>query len=155
MTWYSEHNLPTRRAWLVQGSSVGGVDLVPDWLAGGYCSLAASHLGEITAGQSKAVVEAAARAAYDHLEGDELKTRIDEILAFVNKMTAGDVVITTSGGQAYVGDVTGPWTWQAPEEGAPTWVVRWSGAMPTTPSTTRRSPLRCRPRWCLTTRSWT
>lgn len=41
--WRKSTLPPTRRAWLIRGSSVRGANLVHQWLAEGWCSLAASQ----------------------------------------------------------------------------------------------------------------
>ena len=43
--WEKSSKPAQRRAWLVRGSSVLGVNVVPEWLAEGFCSLARSGLG--------------------------------------------------------------------------------------------------------------
>lgn len=115
--WNEARKVPTRRAWLIRGSSVLGANVVAQWLTEAFASLAASQLREITAGTSAGEIEAAARSDYDHLKHQELKAKVDEILAFTTKMRAGDVVMTTSDGRVFVGDVTGDWMWVASEGG--------------------------------------
>jgi len=106
-----------RRAWLVRGSSVLGANLVPEWLAGGWVSLPASQLRKIDADISPDDLAAAAAEDYDHLKYQEQKSKVDEIVAFVTRVKAGDVVTTTSEGGFYVGDVTGDLEWRLSEEG--------------------------------------
>jgi 5-methylcytosine-specific restriction protein B len=115
--WNEIKKAEQRRAWLIRGSSVRGASIVHEWIEGGWVSLAASQLREI--GQEITVDElaSAAREDYDHLKHQELKSKVDEILAFVTKMKPGDVVLTTSEQQVFVGDVTGGWRWQASEGG--------------------------------------
>lgn len=98
-----------RRGWLIRGSSVLGADIVPEWLAEGFVSLAASQLRELAAGVTPTELEAIAQQDYGHLKHHELKAKVDEIVAFVTRMRAGDVVLTTSQDQCFVGDVTGDW----------------------------------------------
>lgn len=104
-----------RRAWLVRGSSVRGSNVVGEWLEEGFVSVAASQLRSIEAGITAEDLSAAAREDYDHLTHSELKSKVDEIVAFVTKMSTGDVVVTTSDQLVYVGDVTGDWSWQVSE----------------------------------------
>ena len=105
-----------RRAWLIRGSSVRGASVVGEWLQEGFVSIAAAQLRQIEAGISVDDLAAAAREDYDHLTHSELKSKVDEIVAFVTKMSKGDVVVTTSDQKVYVGDVTGEWSWQTSEE---------------------------------------
>ncbi|HWG73526.1 MAG TPA: AAA family ATPase [Acidimicrobiales bacterium] len=115
--WNQARKAQQRRAWLVRGSSVLGANVVGEWLAGEWVSLPASQLRPIEAGITAEELAAAAREDYDHLKHSELKSKVDEILAFVTKMGPGDVVLTTSEQRVYVGDVTGEWAWQASEGG--------------------------------------
>jgi 5-methylcytosine-specific restriction protein B len=110
-------DLPQRRAWLVRGSSVRGASVVGEWLEDGWVSLPASQLRPIEPGISADELVVAARDDYDHLKHQELTSKVDEILAFVTKMSSGDVILTTSDQRIFVGDVTGDWSWQASEGG--------------------------------------
>ncbi|MHB1534416.1 MAG: winged helix-turn-helix domain-containing protein, partial [Acidimicrobiales bacterium] len=113
--WNRSRKAEQRRAWLVRGSSVLGANIVGEWLADGWVSLPASQLRPISAGITAEELEAAAREDYDHLKHQELKSKVDEIGAFVVKMSPGDVVLTSTDQRVYVGDVTGEWTWQKSE----------------------------------------
>jgi 5-methylcytosine-specific restriction protein B len=62
-------------------------------------------------------LEVAAAEDYSHLKHHELKSKVEEILAFVTKMSVGDLVLTTSDQHVYVGDVTGQWTYQSSDGG--------------------------------------
>lgn len=48
--WKDTQSQARRRAWLVRGSSVLGVNVVPEWLQEGFCSLAGSQLRPIEPG---------------------------------------------------------------------------------------------------------
>jgi len=115
--WDQARKAPQRRAWLIRGSSVRGMDVVPQWLTGGFCSLAASQLRELAPSSTPAEIEAAAREDYDNLKHQELTTQVDEIVAFTTRVRPGDVVMTTSEQHVYIGDVTGEWSWQDSEGG--------------------------------------
>jgi len=115
--WIDARNASQRRAWLVRGSSVRGANVVHEWLEGGWVSVSASQLRPIEPGITPEELAAAAREDYDHLKHQELKSKVDEILAFVTKMAPGDVVLTTGDERIYIGDVTGEWTWQQSEGG--------------------------------------
>jgi len=110
--WYEAKQALHRRAWLIRGSSVRGTNLVAEWLASGWVSIAASQLHEIEPGVSLEDLTAAAKSDYDHLMHQELKAKVDEIVAFVIKMAPGDSIVTTNDEQVFIGDVTGDWTWQ-------------------------------------------
>jgi 5-methylcytosine-specific restriction protein B len=115
--WTREQQKPTRRAWLVRGSSVLGTNLVPNWLAESYCSIAASQLAEIQPGIAADMLKTQAEHDYAHLKYHEQKTKVDEIVSFVTRVSEGDVVVTTSDAGVYLGDVTGGWTYQPSEGG--------------------------------------
>lgn len=115
--WDEARKAEQRRAWLVRGSSVRGASIVHEWIEGGWVSLPASQLREIDPDMAVDDLAAAAREDYDHLKHQELKSKVDEILAFVTKMKPNDVVLTTSEQQIFVGDITGAWTWQKSDGG--------------------------------------
>jgi 5-methylcytosine-specific restriction protein B len=115
--WIEARNAEQRRAWLVRGSSVRGASVVQEWLEEGWISVPASQLRPIEEGITVDELTAAAREDYDHLKHQELKSKVDEILAFVARMTPGDTVLTTSDERIYVGDVTGEWAWHKSEGG--------------------------------------
>lgn len=103
-----------RRAWLVRGSSVSGVDVVRrDWLRSGFCSLPASQLRPIEPDVGDTELRRIVGEDYGHLKAHELRDKLEEILAFVKRMHTGDVVLTTSEDNVYVGDVTGHWSYAA------------------------------------------
>jgi 5-methylcytosine-specific restriction protein B len=115
--WNEARKAEQRRAWLVRGSSVRGASIVHEWIEGGWVSLPASQLREIDHDIAVNELADVAREDYDHLKHQELKSKVDEILAFVTKMKPGDVVLTTSEQQIFVGDITGDWTWQKSDGG--------------------------------------
>lgn len=115
--WRRDRDRVRQRAWLVRGSSVLGVNMVGDWLRDGFVSLAGSQLRAIEAGIEAAELEAHATEDYSHLKHHELRSKVDEILAFVTKMSVGDLVVTTSDQRVYVGDVSGEWTYETSEGG--------------------------------------
>src|SRR5207247_1270350 len=87
--------------------------MVHGWLEHEYGSVAGSQLRPIDAGIDPDELRAAATEDYAHLKHHELKAKVEEILAFVTKMNVGDVVLTTSDQNVYLGDVTGDWTYEA------------------------------------------
>jgi 5-methylcytosine-specific restriction protein B len=115
--WSKASKPAQQRAWLVRGSSVLGVNLVGEWLADGFCSVAASHLRQLDGDVEAEEVESLAREDYSHLKHQELKSKVEEIVAFVTKVNVGDLVLTTSDQHVYVGDVTGDWTYTTSDGG--------------------------------------
>lgn len=115
--WRSSTKAPQRRAWLVRGTSVLGVNLMPEWIEQGIVSLAGSQLRPIEAGIDADTLKTIATDDYAHLKHHELRAKVDEILAFVTKMSVGDVVLTTSEAHVFIGDITGDWTYAESEGG--------------------------------------
>ena len=115
--WNQARKAPQHRAWLIRGSSVLGVNVVPQWLTDGFCSLAASQVRHFASMLTAADIEAAAREDYDHLKHQELTAKVDEIVAFTTRVRPGDVVMATSDHRVYIGDVTGDWIWHDSEGG--------------------------------------
>ncbi len=114
--WRDQHAVkPQRRAWLIKGTSVRGTNVVGEWLQGGWVSLSASQLREIPAGISASSLRGVVKEDYSNLQPHDLSAKVDEIGSFVHVMSEGDVVITTSDQQLWLGDVTGEWTWQHSE----------------------------------------
>jgi 5-methylcytosine-specific restriction enzyme B len=115
--WRKSTLPPTRRAWLIRGSSVRGANLVHQWLGEGWCSLAASQLPEVDTTTDKETLVALAEDAYAHLKHHERTAKIAELVDFMTRMNVGDVVLTTGdAGDVYVGDVTGIPAFTASEE---------------------------------------
>lgn len=98
---------PSRRAWLVRGSSVDGRDLVPVWLHKGSMSLAAANLRPIVPPVARDELKAAIEDDYQHKSYAVREGKLEEFDAFCNRMRVGDHVLTTSQGKAYVGHITG------------------------------------------------
>jgi 5-methylcytosine-specific restriction protein B len=106
-----------QRAWLVRGSSVLGNNLVPEWLADGYCSLAASQLPELEPHVTAEGLRELAEGAYSHLKHQERTSKIDEIVDFITRMKSGDLVLTTSDQGIFVGELSGSWEYVKSIEG--------------------------------------
>jgi 5-methylcytosine-specific restriction protein B len=105
---------PSRRAWLVRGASVRGENLVPTWLAEGFVSIAASRLDSLPDSDE---LRSAAERAYEHLPYSERTEKTNELVSFVEKVSEGDLVVTTIGGELFVGDVTGKAEFASSEDG--------------------------------------
>lgn len=96
----------SRRAWLVRGSNVGGHDLVPDWLAAGKVSLAATNLREVEPGASRDELKVAVEEDYAHASYATRAEKVDEFHAFLTRMQVGDLVATVDQGRVYIGTIT-------------------------------------------------
>ncbi|SCK47858.1 5-methylcytosine-specific restriction enzyme B [Streptomyces sp. WMMB 714] len=98
------------RAWLVRGSNVTGVDVVQRlWLPEGYVTLAATRIRQgVTPGTSKDQLRTFVEEDYESaLTYNQKLGLVDALHAFLSRMKPGDTVCTISGGQLYVGEITG------------------------------------------------
>lgn len=106
-----------RRAWLVRGSSVQGVNLVPTWLRDGYVSLAASQLPAVQAGIAREDLKSLVDENYAHVSYSQREQKLDEFHAFLSRMQPGDLVATTTQGRLHVGRLTGEASYVASPDG--------------------------------------
>ncbi len=103
-----DHPTAARRAWLVRGSSVQGIDLVPKWLDEGWVSLAATHLPPVSADLERDALKALVDTHYGTASYSQRRQKVDEFHALLTLMQPGDIVVTTHQGDFYLGEVTGP-----------------------------------------------
>ncbi|MER6213697.1 DUF4357 domain-containing protein [Streptomyces sp. NPDC001674] len=99
-----------RRAWLVRGSNVTGLDLVQRiWLPQGRVTLAASRLRQgVETGISKEQVRTFVQEDYEATATySQKQDLVEELHAFLSRMKPGDTVCTISGGRLYVGEISG------------------------------------------------
>ncbi|MCK6211557.1 winged helix-turn-helix domain-containing protein [Georgenia sp. EYE_87] len=89
------------RAWLVRGSAVSGVNVVPMWLSESFVSLAAAHLRPLEGGSGYDELRTAVEADYSHLSYHQRRAKLTELFAFLSRMKPGDAVVTTSEGRVY------------------------------------------------------
>ena len=97
---------PTRKAWLVRGSSIRGVDLVPLWLEQNFCSLSASNLPDAAPGMSREQLRERVQAGYSFASYNEQNVKVGEFYDFLTRMSPDDIVATITDGQMYLGRVT-------------------------------------------------
>lgn len=135
---------PSRRAWLVRGSSVEGYNLVPTWLAEGWVSLAARLLREVDQGIDRHELKAVIEADYEQKSYAARETKVQEFDAFLNKMKSGDLVVTTSAGKVYLGTIEGPPEFVDSDGGRSNLRREPSGGTPSTRSSWTPCPRRCR-----------
>ncbi|WP_406399090.1 DUF4357 domain-containing protein [Streptomyces sp. NBC_00879] len=98
------------RAWLIRGSNVSGLDLVQRlWLPEGRVSLSAARLRQaVEQGASKDRLRTLVEEDYESSATYNQKLElVEELHAFLSRMKPGDTVCTISGGQLYVGEITG------------------------------------------------
>lgn len=95
------------RAWLVRGTSVRGASIVGEWLAEEYVSLSASMLPTLPIDADDDSIRSAVDSGYSTLGYSQREAKFEEVRAFLRRMRPGDLVLTTSGDDVYVGEVTG------------------------------------------------
>ncbi|WP_316755419.1 DUF4357 domain-containing protein [Streptomyces herbicida] len=98
------------RPWLIRGSNVSGLDLVQRlWLPEGIVSLPASRLRQgVGQGTGKEELRSCVQEDYESTATYSQKQQlVEELHAFLSRMKPGDTVCTISGGQLYVGEITG------------------------------------------------
>ncbi|GAA4565635.1 AAA family ATPase [Micromonospora coerulea] len=96
-----------RRAWLVRGSNVDGIDLVPEWLAQGWVSLAASQLPELDDEVEPQRFQQIVDEEYRHKSYSVREKLYSYFSAFFRKMRPGDYLMTVHRGEVYLGLVDG------------------------------------------------
>ncbi|MEV4810067.1 AAA family ATPase [Micromonospora avicenniae] len=96
-----------RRAWLVRGSNVDGVDLVPEWLAHGRVSLAASQLPELDEEIEPQRLQQIVEEEYRHKSYSVREKLLGNFNAFLRKMRPGDYLVTMHRGEVYLGQIDG------------------------------------------------
>ncbi len=103
-----ETEFSARRAWLVRGANVDGVNLVPHWLAKELVSLAASQLpSSVTPGISADGLREVVSDHYRHKSYSVREKLIGEFDRFIRQMRVDDRIITVEHGSVYLGEVTG------------------------------------------------
>jgi 5-methylcytosine-specific restriction protein B len=95
------------RAWMVRGTNVDGLNLVPDWLQESHVSLSASQLSSDVLGAGYDGLKQAVDVAYQHKSYAYRGQRLEELDRFMRRMKKGDLVLTPEHGTVYLGEVTG------------------------------------------------
>lgn len=95
------------RAWFVRGTSVHGASVIPEWLAESFVSLPASMLPELVFPVDDAAMKAAVDSGYSTLGYSQREAKYEEIRAFVRRIRSGDLILTVSGEDAFLGRVVG------------------------------------------------
>ena len=94
------------RGWLVRGANVHGRNLIPDWLAEGYCSIAFPELAEVPAGLTRSQLDAVLADGRPDLSARQRSIQVGVMHRFLNEIRPGDIVATVDGPDVYVGVVT-------------------------------------------------
>lgn len=102
---------PPRKAWLVRGANVDGVNLVPEWVQDGYVSIGWHELGELEPGLDGGQILELLRAAYPEEPPGSWRASAGNLNRFLNLMRPGDLVLSVDGDKLYVGRIAGdPYT---------------------------------------------
>jgi 5-methylcytosine-specific restriction protein B len=104
---------PTRRAWLVRGANVQGENLVPTWLADGYCAVGWPEAGELPPGSAREQILARLQEAYPDQTAGWLRNSAGTIHRFLTQMRPNDLVVTPDGDNVYVGLIASEPYWEA------------------------------------------
>ncbi|MGC5022959.1 McrB family protein [Micromonospora sp. DT47] len=99
------------RGWLVRGAKAHGQNLVGQWLADGFCSIAYPGLPELKPGLSKAQLDEQLRESLPDFSPSQRGLHVGVLDRFLNRMSEGDIVVTVDGPKVYVGTIAGPVTW--------------------------------------------
>ena len=107
-----------RRAWLVRGSNVGGHDLVGTWLREDFVSLRTRPLEPVDSAVSGEKLHRVVDEAYADASYNQRRQLFEDLSTFLTRMSAGDVLATTSQGQLHVGRLAGQPEWVQSPDGA-------------------------------------
>ena len=77
---------PELRGWLVRRANVHGRNLVPEWLAEGYCSLAYPDLGELPTGRTRSQIDAQLAEKQPDLTSKQRSIHVGVLDRFLNQM---------------------------------------------------------------------
>lgn len=98
---------PVQRAWLVRGSSVQGKNLVPQWIAEGWCSVPATQVRHLDLPLDRAGIVTVVEEDYSGKSYNQRNQKVTELDGFINRFAVGDLVLTNDGSDFVVGEVTG------------------------------------------------
>jgi len=96
-----------QRGWLVRGANVHGQNVVPDWLANGYCSIAAPELDEIPGGSSRQEIRNLVDEEFADASSGSRSILTSLLHSFLTTMSKGDLVVTVDEDEVFVGEITG------------------------------------------------
>ncbi|MEC3977955.1 McrB family protein [Amycolatopsis sp. H20-H5] len=97
----------TRRAWLVRGSSDDEPGLVDKWLAQKFISITAQRLRSMSLPVSPERLKKAIQDDYQYESYAARDVRFEELNDFLNRMQAGDYLLTTTKDAVHFGQVDG------------------------------------------------
>lgn len=96
-----------RRAWLVRGANVEGINVLPRWFSEGFCSVGWTQLGDLHHGLSRPLIRDAVLQGYPDLSPGAQRVMVGNLHRFLNEISVGDLVVTVDGADVYVGEVAG------------------------------------------------
>ena len=94
-----------RRAWLVRGANVEGVNLLPLWFSEGFCSVT-SQVPDLPRGTSRVELAKHTQDAYPEVSAIAQGLYVGVLHRFLNEMAVGDLVVTVDGSSVYVGVIS-------------------------------------------------
>lgn len=100
--WLDARNAHRKQGWLLRNPEEVG-----SWLREGFIAVIAPNLRTLSAAGTSEDLAAIVHEDMAYLGSQELDLALTAIDGFVKKMHVGDVVVTTSEDQVFVGDVTG------------------------------------------------
>ncbi|MFH1465054.1 MAG: AAA family ATPase [Pseudomonadota bacterium] len=131
--WQNKEDLPPeppklpRRAWLVRGANVEGVNLVPRWLKEGFCSVAWTQAGSIEPGTPRDEITRQIHETWPDESANWVTAAAGNLHRFLTAMAEGDAVVTRDPQGVFVGIITSAARW-VEEPGVPSHrqrSVRW------------------------------
>lgn len=117
-----------RRAWLVRGANVSNENVLPRWLAEGFCSIEWIELADIPAGTPRSEITQLVREAFPDATPGSQGVSVGNLHRFINEISVGDVVVTVDRAKVYVGEVTGEPTYTGEKLVTRQRAVAWNNA---------------------------
>ncbi|WP_066641271.1 McrB family protein [Serinicoccus hydrothermalis] len=96
-----------RRAWLVRGANVDGVNVLRQWFDDGFCSVGWTELGDIPAGVKRADIAEAVQRGYPDASVGTRRVMVGNLHRFLNEISVDDLVVTVDGADVVVGEILG------------------------------------------------
>jgi 5-methylcytosine-specific restriction protein B len=94
-----------RRAWLVRGANVDGVNMLSTWFAEGFCSIN-FDLPDLPRGIPKIEIAKQVKQVYPDLHIVTQGLYTGTLNRFINEMDVDDLVVTVDGSKVYVGVIS-------------------------------------------------
>lgn len=120
-----------RRAWLVRTATTSETSLVTRWRAEGFVSMSAEGLRSVALPISPDQLRSVVEDDFQHESYNARDVRFEELNGFLNRMRAGDYVLTLNNRFAYFGKITSSPSFLAGDRVAPLRrFARWEPLVP-------------------------